>query len=355
MRVGGGADEWTELRCPIDLLASLAPDGHALIEAVVSGKAAAAGLSFGHFKDFLVELPSGDRSHLLQLEIERGAGWRLRIDGCLQEPAWWTSAAAGADDLCGHEVRLKVRYAQDVLFEEISLRSLAAAPEVSVLITCNRFGQRLRAVLGAWSCQDVPSGSFEVIVANPASADATHAIIAAAAASFPHVRIAELELGSAAGRNKGMMINRAARWARGSWVLLTDADCLFPPSTMRLLQETGATERWQLLFGARHHLSLRQTQGILAGAIDPADAAMHERVTASDRPPERSPHGYTQFVPRSLLHAVKYRETVNHFAHTDQIFVADCARRGAAATLLEGLVCLHLTHPFSWFGTDQYL
>ncbi len=355
VRVRATADEWTELRCPSSLLERIAPDGHALVETIVSGKAGAAGLSFGHFKDFLIELPHDDRTHLLQLEIERGAGWRLRIDGCLREPGWWTSAAAGADDLWGHELRLKVRYAQNVLFEELSLLPLAAAPEVSVLITCNRFGQRLRAALRAWSRQEAEPGSFEVIVANPASADATHAIIAAAAASFPQARIAELELDPSSGRNKGAMINRAARWARGSWVLLTDADCLFLPSTIRLLREAGASGRWDLRFGERHHLSLRQTQAVLAGAIDQAETALYEAALSSARPPERSPHGYAQFVPRSLLQAVRYSEAVNHFAHTDQIFVADCLRRGVAATLLEGLTCLHLTHPFAWYGTHLYL
>jgi hypothetical protein len=54
-----------------------------VVEVTVAGKAAAAGSSASAaFKDFLAT-PNGNNAHLLQLEIERVASWRFRIDGVL--------------------------------------------------------------------------------------------------------------------------------------------------------------------------------------------------------------------------------------------------------------------------------
>lgn len=350
-RVRRGSAEWTELCGTLSLLGDVDPGADVLLEAVVSGRGDAAGMSFGAYKDFLVPLAAADQRYLLQLDLGRSAPWRFCINGRLQEAAWWNSEARKPDDLWLHPLRLKARHPDDVWFEEVALLPFAAPPMISVVMTSNRFAQRLRMALACWARQEVDRGSFEVIVVNPASPDATAAVVAAAAWSFPHLRLTELAVEADIGRNKGAQINRAARLARGRWVLLTDADCLFPPTTMARIMREISSGQPRLLFGERRHLSMRHAHAILAGALQPFENGLMEAPTHSDR----SPFGYTQIVPRSVLHSVRYRETINHFAHTDEIFVGDCARRGIRATLLDGLACLHLTHPFSWYGTNEFL
>jgi hypothetical protein len=52
---------------------------------------------------------------------------------------------------------------------------------------------------------------------------------------------------------------------------------------------------------------------------------------------------------------VRYCSRTRHYAHTDVRFAAECADRGAAPTRVPGLACLHLEHPFAWYGTRDYL
>jgi hypothetical protein len=59
-------------------------------------------------------------------------------------------------------------------------------------------------------------------------------------------------------------------------------------------------------------------------------------------------------VPRQILTDVPYREDMPQFAHSDGAFVNDCRRRGIPSRALDGLSCLHLQHPFAWYGTDIF-
>jgi hypothetical protein len=70
---------------------------------------------------------------------------------------------------------------------------------------------------------------------------------------------------------------------------------------------------------------------------------------------DRAPFGYCELIPRDVLQSVRCSESVQHYAQTGEIFVADCKRHGLATQLLKGLVCLHLEHPFAWYETDHFL
>jgi hypothetical protein len=53
-----------------------------IVEVTISGKAEAAGLSFGPYKDFLTGLDPNSGARHLQLEVDVGAGyWAFRVDG----------------------------------------------------------------------------------------------------------------------------------------------------------------------------------------------------------------------------------------------------------------------------------
>jgi hypothetical protein len=327
-----------------------------LVETTVSGKAQAAGLSFGPYKDFLTSLDPTMSPRHLQLEVDADAGcWAFRIDGRLMNRCWWDSGVEGIEDLLNGTLTLKVQSGEDVLFHDLAFHTLSVSCQLTVIITCHRFLQRLRLALRNWCYQNLPSGAYEVLVVNPQSPDGTHEHIAAVARSFPQVRVREIAVDANLTTNKGAMINRAFAASRGEWIWLTDADCLFAPdcaaSVLPLIQ--GRQDR--LFYGQRRYLTATQTDALLAGRVDGVRDFGELAENANLRPPENSPWGYTQIVHRSTLQRLSYDEKHNHFAHTDGVFAETCRRQGVTPLQLEGLFCLHLEHPFSWYGTRSFL
>ncbi len=176
---------------------------------------------------------------------------------------------------------------------------------------------------------------------NPASPDGTAEHLAAVATSYPNIRIRELFVDAPA--HKSVLINHAVRVSAGEWVWLTDADCLFPSTAVRLVLgelDRGLTGQQRLLFGGRRHLRRADTDALLAMALDGVGdfAALVSRADAA--PPEHYPWGYTQIVPRQLLLDIPYREDIQHFAHSDGAFVDACRRRGIEPSPVEGAVLL---------------
>src|SRR5262249_14129751 len=134
----------------------------------------------------------------------------------------------------------------------------------------------------------------------------------------------------------------------------TDADCLFSPHALAgLLPSLHNTSC--LYYGRRLHLSDAQTDGLLSGRLD----GLHDfDQLATSREVQRAdeyPWGYTQIVHRSTWNRVPYRQDINHFAHSDNIFTEECLRRNIYAVKAPDLFCLHLSHPFAWWGTECYL
>jgi hypothetical protein len=342
---------WSEYRP-----AALKELGNVAIELTVSGKAEAAGLSFGHFKDFLARLgPGTDRRHL-QLEVDLAAGcWTFRVDGQLQDRCWWDAALQGTDDLVNGRLALKARGAEQVLFQDLTLHTFQASCRLSVVLTCYRFLQRMRVALRNWCHQTLPFGAYEVLVVNPGSPDGTHEHLAAVARSYPHVRIREVPVEPSLVMNKGAMINCGVRASRGEWVWLTDADCLFSPACAAAVLDRIRGQGPRLFYGRRLHLTACQTDALLAGRLDGVRDFEALCRSTSPKPPDDAPWGYTQIMHRSILELVPYPEDFNHFAHSDGMFAADCQRHGIQPEQIDGLFCLHLDHPFAWYGTNVFL
>ena len=327
-----------------------------VVEITISGKAEAAGLSFGPYKDFLTPLESTSSPRHLQLEVDAGVGcWAFRVDGQLMNRNWWDSAVGSVADLLSGSLTFKAKNGEDVLFHSLALHPLKASCRLSVIMTCHRFLQRLRLALRNWCHQNLPSGAYEVLVVNPHSPDGTHEHLAAVARSFPHVRVREISVGSDLVTNKGAMINRAFAASRGDWIWLTDADCLFAPDCAGAVLDQIQDREHHLFYGERRYLAAAQTDALLAGRLDGLRDFGELAESAKSRPPELAPWGYTQIVHRRIFQRVRYREELNHFAHSDSIFAEDCRRRGISQKQVEGLRCLHLEHPFSWYGTDSFL
>jgi hypothetical protein len=327
-----------------------------VVEVTVVGKGEVAGLSFGDYKDFLTDLDPHGRGRRVQLEVDAGAGcWAFRVDGRLQNRCWWDAAVRGTDDLLQGALTLKARRPEEVLFQDLTLHTLAATCRLSVVVPAYRFLQRLRVSLKGWCHQTLPSGAYEVLVVNPASPDGTHEHLAAVAASYPQVRVREVAVGPELGTNKGAMINHAVRASRGQWVWLCDADCLFPPGAAAAVLAHVQGRPQRLFHGQRRRLTAAETNALLAGRLDPVRDFDLLCRRAPPGAPENAPWGYTQIVERTTLENIPYDEKFNHFAHSDGLFIEECRRRRILPEAVPGLFCLHLDHPFAWYGTGMFL
>ena len=225
---------------------------------------------------------------------------------------------------------------------------------LSVIITCFRFLKRLKLALRNWCHQDLHPSAFEVLIVNPESPDGTHEHLAAVAGGFPHIRLHEIAVGADLSTNKGAMINRAFEASSGEWIWLTDADCLFAPdSAATVLQQVEGQEQY-LFYGQRRRLSAAQTDAVLTGRADGLQDFAQLAATPNLRV-ETGPWGFTQIVHRRVFEQIRYSEGVNHFARTDDIFVDDCLRHQIGLKQVEGLFCLHIEHPFAWYGTNYFL
>jgi len=346
-------DGWTWIESPEFDGAPLATHSNVLIEATVSGSAAAAGISAGPFKDFLVPLYGPDRPRLLQVEADRDAGmWAFRADGIIVGRQWCDAAIHSVDDLLQGTLTLKAHEAGSVAFRDLTLRLLASSCRVTVVLTCYRFARRLRSVLRNWCNQSLPSGALEVIVVNPGSPDATHDVIAAAAREHPGVRIRELQADAQLWKNKGALINQAIAQSHGEWIWLSDADCLFPPNAAA--DALASADRAALLYCVRQHLTEEATEAVLDGSRD--GVADFTALTEETRPDADDwPWGYCQFFHRSVFDETRYRDDVETFSTSDAQFIEDCRSRGILPLRIAGVTCLHLVHPFAWQGTDLLL
>jgi hypothetical protein len=347
-----GSVEWYSLVLNRD---TFPPWRNAVIEVTVQGTAKGAGIGFGPFRDFLAEATSQPKH--LQLEMDAAAGrWRFRVDGQFVAPSWLNSAVTRVDDIVSGAFAMKACQPEHVVFRDLAIHDFRESCKISVIIVCNRFLQRLRLALRNWCHQDAPLGAYEVLVVNPDSPDGTREHIRAVARSYPDVRVCEIAAPATLATNKGALINHAVGLAHGEWIWLTDADCLFPASAIGCaLAHVQSRGDDRLFYGRRLHLTDSVTSALLAGRVDGVAGYAALAALAPDAPVENAPWGYTQIVSRAVLDGLRYTETFDHFAHSDGEFAERCKRRGLPPEQVPGLCCLHLEHPFAWYGNSAFL
>lgn len=356
LRLTAAEGDWASLRWDRLTPAARRAMGRFRVEVTVSGQARAAGISLGDWRDLLARLDPSGAPRRLAFEADLATGcWALSVDGVMQARSWWNEQLS-ADALDEGDLHLKVFGGRDVGFADLAVTALPPVPcRVSVILTCHRFARRLQLSLRNWCEQTLPAGSYEVLVVNPGSPDATHAVLAAAERAWPHVRVREVPM-SGTTRNKGAMINHAFERSRGEWIWLADSDCLFPrDAAARALEFAAGIEGPVLLFGERRFLSSVETDALLAGRGDALDDFDAIAAAGDARPVEAEPWGYTQIVRRETFERHRYTSAMNHFAHSDGRFIADCRNAGTQFLKVPGLTCLHLDHPFSWYGTREML
>lgn len=349
----GAATDWSWIEASDETTAALSSLRNFVIQVSVSGEAEAAGISFGHYKDFLVPIERTERERVLQLEVDANArNWVFRVDGRLMPREWWDAAIRSAEDILAGNLALKAFKSENVVFRDFTIRRFDSSCRVSVVMSCYRFSQRLRISLHNWCRQTLPTGAVEILVANPQSPDATHELLSAITCAYPDVRLCEVPIDGGMARNKGFMINRAVDASRGEWIWFTDADCLFPLNAVEHAL-THVNSHSALYYGERRHLPRLATDSLLAGRADPGHD--FERVSAAAYHTERFPWGYTQIIHRSRATSIRYREDIDNFSTSDGAFIEDCRVCGVLPRPIPGLSCLHLSHPFAWYGTGLYL
>jgi hypothetical protein len=354
LRLKSGPSEWYSLAWNRWDSSFLHRCNKFVVGLTVQGGAQAAGLSFGPFRDFLAEV--GSQPKRLQLEVDASANsWRFRVDGCVVDSAWWNSAVTCANDILSNPITVKARRPSDVVFRDFTFHVFHESCRVSIIITCNRFLQRLRVSLRNWCHQESPSGAHEILVVNPGSPDGTHEYLRSVARSYPEVRICEVPVAPKLIANKGAMINTAIPLCRGEWIWLTDADCVFPKGAVSLALEYAKDRRKRLFYGQRRYLTASRTDELLCGRIDSIAGFDALSGIPATKGPDNAPWGYTQIVHRSTFDRLRYPETFDHFAHGDNHFIEICKARGTMPEQVPGMVCLHLDHPFAWFGVSEFL
>jgi len=349
-----GGREWYSLAWKTCDAAAIRGLRNFLIEVTIQGAGELAGFSFGPFRDFLAEPCSqGTR---VQLEVDLHTGrWVFRVDGRVTGPKWWNSAVNSTNEIATGSFALKARRPRDVVFQDLRFHAFQDSCRLSVILTCNRFLQRLRLALRNWCHQRIPPGTHEILIVNPSSPDGTHEYLRAVARSYPDVRVREVAVPENLRMNKGAMINRALPLACGDWLWFTDADCLFPLGAAAAALEYAKDRSDRLIYGQRRYLDASLTSDLLCGRRDSAadfDLLTH---TQTGRPHENSPWGYTQIIHRSAMNRITYPESFNHFAHCDSHFLEQCKSRRITPEQMPGLFCLHLDHPFAWYGNQEFL
>jgi hypothetical protein len=342
---------WRWLGLPTETQELIGAGNAVRVSALVSGASIAAGFAYRGV-NYTTPLAKGAWARRLSLDIGAdGLPSVFTVDG-VETAAWEHASIASVD---GEGLSLVTFGAADVTYEALELHQFEREPTLSIVITSHRFLQRLRVSLLAWARQEAPTGSYEVIIVNSGNADGMTQHIAAVAGSYPEFRVRQILAEGVT--DKGKLINKAAESCRGDYVWMTDADCLFSDQAVSLVlsavEEAGASQR--LFFAERRHLRRQESERLLAGRTDGVREFAALLAAATERAPQAYPWGYTQIVASDVLRNIGYSEAGTAYAHSDGLFVDACESEGLSLTAVDGLICIHMAHPFAWYGTDSFL
>jgi len=117
----------------------------------------------------------------------------------------------------------KSRYKKNPLFE----------PTVSIVTAARNEEKNIRACLESLAQLDYPEAKLEIIVVDDGSTDATAAIIRDYAVNYPEIKTLTAQQGTDRLRGKANAIAQGIDISTGDIILMTDADCVVPPSWVR--------------------------------------------------------------------------------------------------------------------------
>jgi len=127
--------------------------------------------------------------------------------------------------LCFGFRRLKRRVEQN----ESEFRN-AEIPHVSIVVAARNEEQNVPALLAALASQDYPKDKFEIIIVDDRSEDGTWSLLTQAQQTIPNLRPLQIEDRIANYAPKKRALDTGIRSSTGEILLLTDADCIPPPT-----------------------------------------------------------------------------------------------------------------------------
>jgi 1,2-diacylglycerol 3-beta-glucosyltransferase len=150
-------------------------------------------------------------------------------------------------------------------------------PTVSVVVAARNEEQSIGHCLASLAALEYPKEKLEVIVVNDQSTDRTAAIVLAAAATHPFIRLVNALPAQGAVHGKANALAQGIDAAHGEIVMMTDADCTAHPHWVRrtvqyFANDTGIIAGFTLLkvrgwFSGMQSLDLAYILGIGAAAI----------------------------------------------------------------------------------------
>lgn len=236
-------------------------------------------------------------------------------------------------------------------------KAVTESVKYSIIIVSTRFTRRLQAVLRAIAKQDYPMDELEVIVAYVPGIDATDDLIDSVSLAYPNLRILRAPFAEQKVNSKGFLINEAATYASGDWVMLLDSDTLIPPDMFQRI-DAHADAADFIAPDGRKLLDKQTTHKILMGEIDSAAEWRRLLEGAGEfrhRETKGVPVGFCQCVRREHLDAIPYVE-LDYFEFSDMWFGEAMIKKFGKETRLSGCPVLHLDHGGSqWYGAQRHM
>jgi cellulose synthase/poly-beta-1,6-N-acetylglucosamine synthase-like glycosyltransferase len=112
---------------------------------------------------------------------------------------------------------------------------LSELPTVSIVVAARNEQQNLPALFPALLAQDYPLDKLEIVLVDDRSEDQTWNILSDAAAQYPRVKALRIANRLPDYAPKKRALDAGIRAATGEIILLTDADCLPPPTWTRAM------------------------------------------------------------------------------------------------------------------------
>lgn len=124
-------------------------------------------------------------------------------------------------------------------------RSPASAPEIDVIVPVYNEAELIERKLENLAALVYPRGRIRLLVVDGASTDATWALVVARCSGDPRFTVIGLDAA-----DKTRQLNAGLRCARGTWVVVTDADARLAPDTLERLIAVGEAEPSVSVVGA---------------------------------------------------------------------------------------------------------
>jgi glycosyltransferase involved in cell wall biosynthesis len=176
---------------------------------------------------------------------------------------------------------------------------MGAAPEVSIVVPARNEERCLGACLKSLLAQEgVP---FEVIVADDGSTDTTRAI----ATSFDGVRVITAAPLPDGWGGKSNACASAARYARGEWLLFTDADTVHAPDSLRVaLEEAKGSGAVMLSYSPQQRLTGFAQRAVMPVIFAELARAYRPKEVGDPKSPTAAANGQYLLVRRAVYEKV---------------------------------------------------